>query len=267
MRGVVISCIQMNVRTGLADRNFKHAEALIRRAARKRPDVILLPELWNIGFDPRRVDPALADEDGARTKAVISSLAKELCVNIVAGSVAIRRDGSVYNTCYVFDRAGACVAEYDKTHLFSPMGETAAYTAGNALVRFTLDGAACAILICYDIRFPELARSLALPGLDVLFVPAEWPESRKGQLETLLRARAIENQSYAALCNGYGRAGNIRYGGRSMIVSPRGETLAKAGGGERIIRARLDLDDLPRLRAELPVWADRRPELYGDLCR
>ncbi len=262
---MVISCVQMNVLPGDPERNFARAETLVRRAARKKTDVVVLPELWNTGFSPASADPAQADEDGARTKALFAPLARELNVNILAGSVTTRKHGALYNTAYVFSREGALAAEYDKTHLFSPMGEAAAYTAGNALVRFPLDGVSCAAMICYDIRFPELARSLALTGLSILFVAAQWPRPRIGQLGVLLRARAIENQLYAALCNGCGRAGSVQYGGRSEIVSPRGETLAKAGGGECVVRARLELEDLPRLRAELPVWNDRRPDLYGDL--
>jgi omega-amidase len=266
VRGVKISCIQMNVRAGQPERNFLRAEMLVRRAARKKPDVILLPELWNTGFSPENIDPALADEDGRKTKSFFSALAKQLGVNIVAGSVANRKRSALCNTAYVFSREGDVVAEYDKTHLFTPMGEPAAFSAGDTLARFQLDGVPCGVMICYDIRFPELARALALPGLDVLFVVAQWPLSRTGQLRTLLLARAIENQAYAALCNGCGRAAGIRYGGRSAIVSPRGKTLSKAGGGECTISAHVDLCDLARLRSELPVWKDRRPELYGALC-
>jgi len=236
-------------------------------AARKKPDVIVLPETWNIGFAPRSIDPAQADEDGARTKALCSGLAKELGINIVAGSVVTRKSGKLHNTAYVFSRAGECIAEYDKTHLFSPSGEDETFSAGDTLARFTLDGVPCAVMICYDIRFPELARSLALTGLDILFVVAEWPKTRRKQLDCMLRARAIENQCYAVLCNGCGEADGVRFGGGSAIVSPLGETLAIARGSERIIRAKLDLGVLGPMREALPVFKDRRPELYGALCQ
>lgn len=156
-----VSCIQMNVVVGQPERNFLRAEALVRRAAKRKPDVILLPELWNTGFSPEQAEPALADEDGRKTKALFSALARELGVNIVAGSVANRKRGALYNTAYVFSREGEIVAEYDKTHLFSPMGESAVFSAGDAPTRFMLDGVSCGIMICYDIRFPELARARA----------------------------------------------------------------------------------------------------------
>lgn len=262
---MILSCVQLNVRADEPERNFARAAALVRKAARAKADVVLLPETLNTGFAPGQIDPAMADSDGARTKAVFSPLAKELGVNIVAGSVTNRKADGLYNTAFVFGRDGSVVAEYDKTHLFSPAGENEAYTAGDALCRFTLDGVSCAVMTCYDLRFPELARALALPGLDVLLIPAEWPKSRVSQMLALLRARAVENQLYAALCNGCGEAQGVRYGGRSAIVDPLGETLAQAGGRETIIRAAADIGELAHIRKATPVWRDRRPELYGAL--
>ena len=260
---MVLSCVQMNVLAGQPERNFARVEALVRKAARKKPDVIVLPETWNTGFAPASINPALADGNGAQTKSLFSGLAKELSINIVAGSVVTSKSGRLYNTAYIFSRAGECIAEYDKTHLFSPAGEAETFAPGDAIVRFTLDGIPCGIIICYDIRFPELVRSLALAGMDILFVVAEWPKTRVKQLDLMLRARAIENQCYAALCNGCGTAAGVRFGGGSAIVGPLGETLASAGGGERIIRAKLELGQLNPMRTALPVLQDRRPELYG----
>lgn len=262
---MILSCVQLNVRANRPERNYARAEALVSRAARKQTDVVLLPETLNTGFAPQRIDPTLADTDGARTKALFSPLAGELGVNIVAGSVVNRKAGGLYNTAFVFGRDGAIVAEYDKTHLFSPAGEKETYTAGGALARFTLDGVSCAVMTCYDLRFPELARALALPGLDVLFIPAEWPKTRVSQMLALLRARTIENQIFAAVCNGCGESYGVRYGGHSAVVGPLGETLVEAGGRETIVRAIADIGSLARIREATPVWLDRRPELYGAL--
>ncbi len=264
---MIVTCVQMKVRAGDPDFNYRRAERLVRKAAKRKTDVILLPETWNTGFAPGKIDPALADEDGARTKALISALAKELNVNIVAGSVTNRKADGVYNTAYVFDRAGNLAAEYDKTHLFSPMGEDAAYRAGDKLARFQLDGASCAMITCYDLRFPELARSLALPGLDILFVVSEWPKQRVQQLDTLARARAIENQCFLALCNGCGEAYGTRYGGHSAVYSMLGNAVSAAGSHEKIFSAELDLAGAARIRELIPVMNDRRPELYGAVCR
>ncbi len=259
-----IACIQMDMLPGEPDRNFMHAEELIRGAARtERPDVVVLPETWNTGFAPDKIAASLADDDGARTKRVFSALSKELNLNIVAGSVANRRGGKLYNTAYVFDRTGNCVAEYDKTHLFSPMGEDMAFAKGKTLARFGLDGAQCAVIICYDLRFPELVRTLALPGLDVLFVVSQWPQSRVSHLAVLAETRAIENQMFLALCNSCGEAYGTRFGGRSALIDPWGETLAQAESAEETIAAAADLSALDKIRGSIPVFSDRRPELYG----
>lgn len=168
-------------------------------------------------------------QDGYEVNTRIGELAKKYKVNIVAGSVSNVRGGKVYNTAFVFDRAGSCIAEYDKTHLFTPMGEDDYYTCGDHLCRFTLDGVKCGIIICYDVRFPELTRSLALQGLDMLFVVSQWPKERIFHLQTLTVARAIENQMFVVCCNSCGTAGKTVYGGHSAIIEPFGKTLVLAG--------------------------------------
>ena len=258
-----IACVQMNVLAGQPERNYVAAEALIRKAAQKRPDVILLPETWNTGFAPQQLDPAQADEDGARTKNLCSALAKELGVNLLAGSVTTRRADGLYNTAYGFNRQGELVCSYDKTHLFTPLGEDEVYRKGGSLARFTLDCASCALITCYDLRFPELARTLALPGLDVLFVVSQWPKQRISHLETLAKARAIENQAFVAVCNACGSAYGTKFGGRSLVIEPLGGVIRQAGTRERILYAEVQLEKLASIRKAIPVFSDRRPELYS----
>ncbi len=260
-----ICCVQMNVCAAEPEQNSARAEMLIRQSAASQPDVILLPELWNTGFAPNQIDASLADEDGARTKALCGSLAREYGVNIVAGSVLAKKGDALYNTAYVFDRAGSCIAEYDKTHLFSPSGEGEAYAAGNRFVTFPLDGVMCGIMICYDLRFPELCRALALSGAKAVFLPAEWRKVATKQMRALLEARAIENQMFAALCNGCGEAYGTEFGGSSAIVDPLGNVLAQAGSDEETIYAEIDLAMQDQVRKDLPVFLDRRPELYDPI--
>lgn len=261
--GMRISLLQMDMLENKAAENRTHAEAMIRAAvASERPDVVVLPETWNLGFAPHTVDKAQADRDGAETIALLSALAKELAVNIVGGSVVNQRAGGLYNTAFVFDRAGECVASYDKTHLFSPMGEDRVFCKGNALCRFSLDTMQCAIIICYDLRFPELIRSLALPGLDLLFVVSEWPAVRSEHLSVLTRARAIENQMFVALCNSCGTANGTIYGGGSAVIDPLGNVLIQAGETETVVTADVEQETLADIRARIPVFCDRRAELY-----
>ena len=257
-----VSCLQMNMRLGFPDENFAHAADLIHAAMVAKPDVLVLPETWNTGFFPKENLSQLSDRNGELTKVRIGALAKQHQVNIVAGSVSNVRNGKVFNTAMVFDRSGACVASYDKTHLFSPMGENDYYTPGDHLCTFSLDGIHCGLVICYDIRFPELARSLALQGIDVLFVVSQWPKARIPHLRSLTTARAIENQVFVVCCNSCGTAGETVYGGNSAVIEPFGEPLTLAGETEIIVSANLNMQILETIRSNIPVFQDRRPKLY-----
>ena len=257
-----VTCIQMDMVFAQSQENFSRATRLIEQAMLGAPDVLVLPETWNTGFFPKENLADLCDNDGAQVKAQIGALAKEYHVNIVAGSVANVREGKVYNTAYVFDREGNCIASYDKTHLFTPMGEDNYFTPGDHLCRFTLDGVQCGLIICYDVRFPELTRSLTVPGLDMLFVVSQWPKVRTFHLRSLTTARAIENQMFVICCNSCGTAGETVYGGNSAIIDPWGETVALAGEMEQLLSADCDLEILTNIRSTIPVFRDRRPELY-----
>ena len=257
-----VTCLQMNMKLGCPKENFSLAEKLIVESVKAQPDVIVLPETWNTGFFPKENLAELSCKNGYEVNNRIGELAKKYKVNIVAGSVSNVRGGKVYNTAFVFNRTGSCIAEYDKTHLFTPMGEDDYYTCGDHLCRFELDGVKCGIIICYDVRFPELTRSLALQGLDMLFVVSQWPKKRIFHLRTLTTARAIENQMFVVCCNSCGTAGKTVYGGNSAIIEPFGKTLALAGENEEILTAECDLQILNEIRNSIPVFSDRRPELY-----
>lgn len=257
-----VACLQMNMKLGCPDENISHAEKLIRDAMKEQPDVIVLPETWNTGFFPRENLAALCPKDGDAGNTCIGALAKEYRVNIVAGSVSNVRAGNVYNTAFIYDRSGACIADYDKTHLFTPMGEDAYFTRGDHLCTFTLDGVMCGIVICYDLRFPECIRKLALSGVQVLFVVSQWPKERIFHLRTLTTARAIENQMFVVCCNSCGTAENTVYGGHSAVIDPLGETIAMAGETEEIVTAECNLQILDGIRGSIPVFRDRREELY-----
>lgn len=260
-----ISLIQIDVAFGEPQRNFAAAERLLARAAEDQPDVIVLPELWNTGFFPKDDLPALADDNAARTKALCGAFAAEQRVNLLAGSVTERRNDRHYNACYAFDRAGNAVGRYDKLHLFSPMGENTYFAPGGHLGLFQFDGVNCGVEICYDLRFPEQARAMAVKGMDVMFVVAQWPVQRLDHLHTLAKARAIENQCFVCVCNGCGIAPGTQFGGGSRVFSPTGKTLAMADGTEQIISSDLDLTILPELRNEINVFNDRRKIILEEL--
>lgn len=257
-----VACLQMNMKFGCPEENFSHAERMISEAIKEHPDVLVLPETWNTGFFPKENLIDLCCNDGDTVKKHIGALAKRYKVNIVAGSVSNVRDRRVYNTAMVFNRDGKCVASYDKTHLFTPMGEDDYYTHGDHLSSFTLDGVRCGIIICYDLRFPELTRNLALQGLDMLFVVSQWPKKRVFHLLSLTIARAIENQIFVVCCNSCGTAEDTIYGGNSAVIDPLGVAVSLAGEKEEILTSECDMQMLSQIRNSIPVFRDRRSDLY-----
>ncbi|QJD82475.1 carbon-nitrogen family hydrolase [Cohnella herbarum] len=258
-----LALIQMNIEAGNPEANFAKMEAKLEEAAAldPKPDLIILPEMWNTGYALTEI-ATLADADGKRTKAIVSEFCRKYEVNVLAGSIAQLRGDAVTNTIHVFDREGTSVAEYSKIHLFQLMNEHLHLEAGDIPGHFELEGTPAAAMICYDIRFPELARKLALGGAKILFVPAEWPHPRLHHWRTLLQARAIENQMYVVSCNTVGESGGANFFGHSMIIDPWGEVIAEAEEKETILVANVDLALVDEVRGRIPVFSDRRPAIY-----
>lgn len=258
-----VAILQMDIAIGDPAANFTKLEAMLERAVAgpKKPDVILFPEMWNTGYALEHIHE-LADRGGAHTKQLIANFSRKQRVNVIAGSVADVIAGQVRNTVYVFNREGQITADYSKIHLFRLMDEEKYLTGGDKIGDISIDGISAGVLICYDIRFPELARRLALSGAKILFVPAEWPHPRLHHWRTLLMARAIENQMYVISCNRVGISGTTEFFGHSMAVDPWGEIIVEGGEDEQILFAEIDLSAVDQVRGKIPVFEDRRPELY-----
>ncbi|MBP3961089.1 carbon-nitrogen family hydrolase [Paenibacillus lignilyticus] len=262
-RKLKLAIVQMHVDAGYPEANFARLEERLREAVQGpvKPDLIMFPEMWNTGYALEQIEQ-IADQDGERTKALLSAFARGHQVQIIGGSIAEKRDGGVYNTIYAFNENGEVVSDYSKIHLFRLMDEEKHLLAGEKLGTLEVAGSDAGMMICYDIRFPELARKLALGGAKVLFVPAQWPNPRLHHWRTLLTARAIENQMYVIACNRCGTSGTSTFFGHSLIIDPWGEIVAEAGEEEVIMRAEIDLDLVDAVRAKIPVFEDRRPSLY-----
>lgn len=258
-----ISLLQMDIAIGEPERNFAKLESMLEEAVSTadKPDVIVFPEMWNTGYALDRIHE-LADVQGERTREYLSLFSRKHQVNIIGGSIAEKKEDAILNTIYAFDRTGNVAADYSKIHLFRLMDEEKYLTAGERLGRFELDGIQSGMMICYDIRFPELSRKLALDGAKVLFVPAEWPHPRLHHWRTLLMARAIENQMYVVSCNRVGTSGTASFFGHSMVIDPWGEAIAEGGEEETILTATVDLDNVDKVRRTIPIFEDRRPHLY-----
>jgi len=204
-----ISCVQMDMAFRKPDDNFSKAKELIYKANRNKPDVILLPETWNTGFYPSETVKKFCDNNGERVKLEIGSLANELSVNIVAGSVANIKHERLYNSSYIFNRNGECIESYDKIHLFSPMDEDKYFSAGDRISTFMIDNFKCGIIICYDLRFDKLIGDLSKSKIDCLFVVSQWPRVRINELSSLLIKRAEEYKIFVACANSCGSAKDV----------------------------------------------------------
>ncbi|MCY9589308.1 carbon-nitrogen family hydrolase [Paenibacillus chitinolyticus] len=260
---VRLALIQMDITIGEPEINRRKVEQLLLEAVggAQKPDIIVLPEMWNTGYALDRIHE-LADPEGRITRDMLGSFAKEHGVHIIGGSVAEKKGEEVKNTVYGFNRNGEEILEYSKIHLFQLMDEHLSLAAGSQRGSFDLDGIPAAAVICYDIRFPELTRKLALDGAQMLFVPAEWPHPRLHHWRTLLMARAIENQMIVVSCNRVGESKGTSFFGHSMVIDPWGQVLAEGGEEEEIIFAEVDLAEVASVRGKIPVFADRRPAVY-----
>jgi len=255
--------IQMHVEVGNVEANTLKLKNMLHQAvsAEQKPDVILFPEMWNTGYALTEIT-TLADRNGETTKLWLSQFAAEHQVNIVAGSIAESKEDGVYNTIYAFDRNGELISDYSKLHLFRLMDEEKYLQAGDKLGQLQIDGIDAGMMICYDIRFPELFRRLALEGAKVMFVPAQWPYPRLHHWRTLLMARAIENQMYVVACNRMGTSGESTFFGHSIVIDPWGEIVAEAGDEQTILTGEIDMSVVDKVRSTIPVFKDRRPEQY-----
>jgi omega-amidase len=257
-----LALLQMDIAFGDPEANRAKARALIAEAAAHGTDLVVLPEMWNTAYSLHNIRE-IADRDGQQTIDLMSSLAKEFNINIHAGSVADLRGGEVFNTTYLFNRQGEQVGQYSKIHLFRLMDEEKYLKAGDQVGHFELEGVRMGTMICYDLRFPELTRTLSLGGAQIVFLPAEWPHPRLNHWRHLQIARAIENQMFVVSCNRVGRAGETEFFGHSMVVDPWGEILFEADDQEGLHHVTIDLGIVPEIRNRIPIFEDRRPELYA----
>jgi predicted amidohydrolase len=255
------------------DRNLETADRLVRAAARDGAELVVLPEKWSI-YGPADVVAAGAEGLDGPALRWARDTARELRLDLVAGSIAEDVPGQERNanTSVHIGPDGADRAVYRKLHMFDVDVDGRAYrdsdteAPGDEIVVSTLaDGTGLGMSVCYDVRFPEVYRRLAVEGAQVVAIPSAFivPTTRD-HWEVLVRARAIENQCFVVAANQIGEhAEGLRSGGRSMIVDPWGLVLALAPDAETHVIADLDLDRLARIRRELPSLANRRPEVYG----
>lgn len=266
------AAVQLNS-TEDTDRNLATADRLVRAAAGRGAELVVLPEKWNVLGTPEQMVAGAQPLDGPAISWARAA-ARELGIDLVAGSIVERVDGreKTSNTSVHVGPDGELCAVYRKLHMFDVevdgvvYAESANEQPGEEIVVSELsDGLRLGMSICYDVRFPELYRLLVTRGSEVITVPAAFTlATTRDHWEVLVRARAIENQCFVVAANQIGAhpPGN-RSGGRSLIVDPWGLVLATAPDTETAIVADLDYEVLRDVRRRIPALAHRRPEAYG----
>jgi deaminated glutathione amidase len=272
MTTIRAACVQFSARAEKSE-NIALMAPLVAEAAGRGADVVLLPEKWNAWMDGPRLRPLAERLDGGETIDAMAGWARDHGVNLIGGSIAILTDDeSVHNVSIAFDRTGERVAAYTKIHLFDvdvggfSYRESDGTAPGSELITAELDGVTVGLTVCYDLRFPELYRALAVDrGARILTIPSNFTlHTGMAHWEVLLRARAIENQAFVLATGQHGTPGGLdkpSYG-HSMIIDPWGTVLAQAPDGDGVIVADLDLTTQESIRERLPALLHIRADLY-----
>lgn len=259
-----VAAAQIACALGDVDANLRKMREFAARAKNEGAELIVFPEASDTGYSmPVIRDSAKPWSEGAVP--TLREMAKELSLTIVAG-VSERDSDVVYNSQVFINPSGEILASYRKTHLFvlPPNDESTCYTPGDKFVNVDVPGFRFGLAICYDIRFPEVCRTLALKhGANVLLVSSAWPLPRVAHLRALAIARAIENQSYLVLANRSGVDAGVTCCGTSAIIDPSGAVLASASGdGEELLTADISAEAIAEVRNKMPVFTHRRADLY-----
>ncbi|HMK56603.1 MAG TPA: carbon-nitrogen family hydrolase [Dissulfurispiraceae bacterium] len=237
--------------------NYGKAASFAARAAAEHCDIIVFPEMFNTGFSMNLA--AVADEGLGETTSILSAIAAENSINLIAGfPIKSPAEDRGRNMAFVYDRKGMMVSTYTKMHPFCLSDEEKYFIAGDHTAVFDIDCVPSSVFICYDLRFPEIFRSVAR-RVKQIFVIANWPSTRAEHWDALLKARAIENQCFIIGVNRTGTDGNgIAYSGESCVFDPMGNPICKGDENKELVVCEFDPSKTDKVRAEYPFLADMR---------
>lgn len=260
-----IQLFQFNLQPADTKANQNKIESLFSDQLDSDTEIAVIPEMWNNSYALEELHN-LADKDLKENLPFIQKLSQKYHVTIVAGSVSNSRNNHVYNTTFTVDKNGELLYQYDKIHLV-PMLDEHLFLNGGEKVPYAFQltpEVKASQIICYDLRFPEIARHPAVNGADILFYVAEWPKPRLNHWRTLLQSRAIENDIFVIACNscGFEKEDGTEYAGHSMVINPNGEIIAEAGEKEEVLTVDIDLSEVETQRKNIPVFENRKPALY-----
>jgi len=242
--------------------NLKKVEAMAKRAGDLGVDLLILPEMFSTGFS-FELSITMEAEDGP-IMSLLPKFAKDNRIAIMGGVVLPGEGGKGRNSAVTFDSDGSLLSTYSKCHVFSYQNEQMYHEPGKKPVLLDLKGVKIAVIVCYDLRFPELLRPLA-PEFELMIVIASWPASRQTHWDVLLRARAIENQCYVAGVNRVGEGGGLSFYGGSAVYDPLGECLIRAERQECLLVCEIDPKRVHEIRNTFPFLRDMRKEFLTEI--
>ncbi len=258
-----VALVQWDIAWEKKQKNFDAVERLIAGAAEREPDLVVLPEMFATGFTMRSEDHV--ESPAGETHRFLNEMSRKYRIYVIGGLIE-RGIEKPRNTVIAFNPEGDLLGKYQKIHPFSFQGESKYYEPGDRVAIFEMGGFKTAIFICYDLRFPEVFRHAVYQGASLFVVPANWPASRSHHWQTLLVARAIENQAYVIGANRIGKAHEeLAYPGQSMVISPWGKVVAEAPDREGVTFATIDYAEVEKVRKEYPFLSDVRRDLYARL--
>jgi omega-amidase len=270
MKSFKIAVCQMKVVDNKTS-NIKKAVHMMREAAQNNADMVILPEMFNCPYDNEKFREYAENRDNSRTLQVVSAASRKFKLHLVAGSIPEADGESIYNSSFIFNSEGVLIGHHRKLHLFDidipgeiSFKESETITSGDKIT--VLETVICklGVAICYDIRFPELFRLMALKGVELMVIPGAFNlKTGPAHWEVLIRSRAVDNQFFVAAASP-AQNENLSYiaYGHSMVVDPWGDIMVQAGTHEEIIYTEINLSRTAEVRKELPVFTNRRTDLY-----
>jgi predicted amidohydrolase len=251
-----IASIQLKIVEGSKEEALDHASQVIRQC--RGADLILLPELWNIGFmsfDRYRQE---AETQNGPTLTLLRGLAKELSCHLHTGSFVERKGGRLYNSSFLLNPKGEVLGHYQKIHLFTYQSQEAhLLTPGASVAVMATEFGNFGLATCYDLRFPELFRRMLDQGAEFFLISSAWPHPRLEHWLLLNRARALENLSCLIASNCVGDNRGTQFVGHSLVVDPMGRIIAESNQEECVVWAEVDREMVLRARKEFPSLRDR----------
>ena len=270
MTKIRLALCQMNIIDDKAE-NLKKASLMISQSVAENADFIVLPEMFNCPYSNDKFIEYQEEENNSPTLDLISGLASSNNVYILAGSIPEKEDDKLFNTSYLFNRKGEIIAKHRKMHLFDidvkdkiTFKESDVLTAGDNFTIADTEFGRIGIGICYDVRFPELARIMVENGALVLFYPGAFNMTTgPAHWELLFRSRALDNQVFCVgVAPALNESASYHSYGHSIISNPWGELISQANAEEELIISEIDLSEIKKVREELPLLKNKRKDLY-----